>query len=262
MQQAPIGIFDSGIGGLSVAREIHRLLPHEALYYLADARYAPYGERSREQIIQRSHYCTQQLIERGAKAIVIACNTATAAAVNVLRAAYPLPIIAMEPALKPAVQASRNGCIGVLATAGTLGSEKFARLQEQFAGHCRVFTQPCPGLVEEIEKGDFDSLDLRQLLERYIHSLKQQGVDTLILGCTHYPLVRPRISAVAGPGIEIIDSGPAVARRVAQLLGEQQQLNPQATHGPLSCWSSAELSHYQQLLPKLWPGQLLTLAAL
>ncbi|MFC1748392.1 glutamate racemase [Pseudomonadota bacterium] len=211
---APIGIFDSGVGGLSVLKEIRQRLPRENLIYLADSAFAPYGEKSPEVIIDRSHYCSDWLIGQGAKAVVVACNTATAAAVHSLRESLSVPVIAMEPAVKPAVSMSKQRRVGVLATSGTLLSEKFATLQRRHANGAEVITQPCPGLVEEIEKGDLDSPQLTQLLERYVGALVAQGVDVIVLGCTHYPLVRVQIDQLLPADVWLIDSGAAVAQRV------------------------------------------------
>lgn len=226
---APIGVFDSGVGGLSVLKEIRQRLPNESLIYFADSAYAPYGEKSAQTIIERSHYCCDWLIERGAKALVVACNTATAAAVHSLRESYSIPVIAMEPAVKPAAKLSKRGIVGVLATSGTLKSEKFAALQKQHACGVDVITQPCPGLVEAIEKGEPNSSELLNLLKRYVGVLVEQNVDVIVLGCTHYPLVRQQIEMLLPAGIHVIDSGAAVAQRVQSQL-EQFELSSQASN--------------------------------
>jgi glutamate racemase len=180
---APIGVFDSGVGGLSVLREIHAQLPNEALLYVADSGHVPYGEKSAEFIRERSQKIAEFLLAQGAKALVLACNTATVAAVADLRERYPqLPIVGMEPAVKPAASATRSGVVGVLATTGTLKSARFAALLDRFASDVRVVTQPCPGLVECVEAGDLDSLAVRQLLQGYVDPLLAAGCDTLILG--------------------------------------------------------------------------------
>ncbi len=249
---APIGVFDSGLGGLSVLREIHCLLPNEALCYVADSQYAPYGDQSTAVVRQRSHTCCEHLLAEGVKAIVVACNTATASAVIQLRAAYDLPIIAMEPAVKPAVQLSSSGRIGVLATAGTLSSAKYEVLLKQHASDVTVISQPCLGLVEEIEKGDFNSATLRRLLRQYIEPLLQADIDTLILGCTHYPLVVSLIAELVGENVAIVDSGSAVARRVQQQLQEHQLSNSQQPVQHLRCWSSGSLKRQWPLLQKVW----------
>lgn len=248
----PVGVFDSGIGGISVLREIHALLPDESLLYIADSKYAPYGDKGSDFIVQRSLACTEFLADCGAKAIVVACNTATAAAVVALRARYTIPIIAMEPAVKPAVAASRSGRIGVLATAGTLRSEKFDALVKQHAGQVQVLSQPCPGLVEEIEKGDFESGALNRLLEQYLAPLIAAEVDTLILGCTHYPLVRQQISKIVGENVQLIDSGAAVARRLRQQLEEHHLLSPAGGDGAVQWWTSGDVASAEEIIGRLW----------
>lgn len=253
VSRRPIGIFDSGLGGISVLREIRAHMPAEALCYVADSHYAPYGEKSVPLIRQRSEHCCERLIEQNVKAIVVACNTATAAAVSVLRARYALPIIAMEPAVKPAALISSSGKIGVLATAGTLSSEKYEKLLSQHASHVEVMSQPCFGLVEEIEKGDFESPALRNLLWRYIEPLLRAQVDTLILGCTHYPLITPLIKALVGDGVTVLDSGQAVAKRLHQQLQALQLLSSEAQQLPLRCWSSGDLLQQQSRIRALWP---------
>ncbi len=249
---AAIGVFDSGVGGLSVLREIRALLPHEDLYYLADSRHAPYGPKPESYIIERSVACCEFLRAQQVKAIVVACNTATAAAVKTLRARYALPIIAMEPGIKPAVAASQNGVIGVLATSGTLSSARFSALLQQYSGAARIITQPCPGLVEQIEQGELHAPRLQALLQRYLAPLREAGVDTIILGCTHYPLVRAQIQALAGPEVQLIDTGPAVARQVQRVLREQHLLAPAGAPGAERFWSSDEPGHAREVLRQLW----------
>lgn len=248
---APIGIFDSGIGGYSVLREIRALLPSENLIYVADTGYIPYGNKSEDFVRDRCFAIARFLLSRQAKAMVIACNTATAAAAEALRGRYPgLPIIAMEPGIKPAVAASRGGAIGVLATAGTLAGRRFAQLVAAHAGKARVICQACPKLVETIEQGDFEAPALLALLEQYVRPLLQQGADTIILGCTHYVLARPQIERLCGPGISIIDTGRAVALRLQSRLRELQRLAPPAP-GRSSFWTSGDRAHLQSLLETL-----------
>ncbi len=215
MDQPPLGIFDSGLGGLTVAGEILRLSPAERLIYIGDTAHVPYGPRSVTEVQQFSVGIAQFLVERrGCRAVIIACNTATSAAAETVRAAVSVPVIAMEPGVKPAVTATRSGIIGVLATVGTLTGERFSTLVRQYAKEDRVLTQPCPGWVEAVESGDFDSDTTRALVRQYVEPLLSQGADTFVLGCTHYPLLRPLIAEVAGPNVTILDTGEAVARRV------------------------------------------------
>lgn len=251
-RSSPVGVFDSGIGGISVLREIHALLPDEPLLYIADSKYAPYGDKGADFIVLRSLACAGFLVSCGAKAIVVACNTATAAAVAALRARYEIPIIAMEPAVKPAVAASRNGRIGVLATAGTLKSEKFDVLVKQYAAQAQVLSQPCPGLVEEIEKGDFESAALNRLLTEYLAPLMAAEVDALILGCTHYPLVRQQIARIVGDNVQIIDSGAAVARRLRQQLEAHHLLAPAGGDAVVQWWTSGDVVSAGAIIGRLW----------
>lgn len=222
MQKAgAIGVFDSGVGGLSVLRHIREVLPNERLIYVADSGHVPYGEKSREYIEERSLTLTQFLQQQGADAIVIACNTASAAAAATLRSHFKMPVIAMEPAVKPAVAATRNGVVGVLATTGTLASARFAALLERYAGEVEIITQGCPGLVEQVEKGELDSQQTRSLIEQFTSPLLARGVDTLILGCTHYPFLANMISEIAGNNIALVDTGAAVARHLQRRIQEE-----------------------------------------
>jgi glutamate racemase len=237
--QGAIGVFDSGVGGLTVLAEIRRALPAEALCYVADSGHAPYGERAPAQVRDRAEAITEFLIDQGSKAIVVACNTATGVAAAQLRARYPLPIIAMEPAVKPAAACTKSGVIGVLATSGTLKSEKFEALRGRFHGPVQVLTQPCPGLVELIEAGDFEAAALRDLLADLILPLLARGADTLVLGCTHYPLVRGLIQDIAGPAVQITDAGAAVARHLRNRLSELGLLRHEHSAGGQQFWTSA-----------------------
>lgn len=252
MSEAPIGVFDSGVGGLTVLREIRTLLPSESLLYVADSGHVPYGEKSAEYIRERCRAIAEFLLARGAKALVLACNTATVAAVAELRALYPqLPLVAMEPAVKPAAAATRSGVVGVLATTGTLKSARFAALLDQFASDVRVVTQPCPGLVELIEAGDLHSPALHALLRGYVQPLLDAGCDTLILGCTHYPFLKPLLGEWLDPSISLIDTGAAVARQLQRLLSERQLL-ANGLAAPEHFWCSGEPLLMQRVLPTLW----------
>ncbi|MCF5543633.1 glutamate racemase [Pseudomonas salomonii] len=256
VKDAPIGVFDSGVGGLSVLDEIQQLLPHESLLYVADGGYIPYGEKSPAFILERSRLVAEFFREKGAKAFVIACNTATVAAVADLRQDYPdWPLVGMEPAVKPAAAATRSGVVGVLATTGTLQSAKFAALLDRFATDVRVITQPCPGLVELIETGDLNSAALRQLLQGYVTPLLSAGCDTIILGCTHYPFLKPLLAQMLPPSIVLIDTGAAVARQLKRLLGERDLLSP-GNPEPVQFWTSGDVDHLRNILPTLWksPG--------
>lgn len=235
----PIGIFDSGVGGLSVLRHIRAQLPDEHLLYFADSGHAPYGDKTEQWVAERSLTVARYLVEQGAKAVVVACNTATGAAIKILREHYPdMPIVGVEPGLKPAAAATRSGKVGVLATARTLAGEKFLLLRDQIAAstHAEFLLQPAIGLVDQIELGELDSAPIRAMLEKYIHPLLAAGADTLVLGCTHYPFVKASIESVIRSAttndVVLIDTGDAVARRLANLLQEAALLNPGRASAP------------------------------
>lgn len=235
--ELPIGVFDSGIGGLSVLRHICAHLPNEHLLYFADSGFAPYGGKPREVIVARSLGIAEFLLEHGAKALVVACNTATAASIKALRERYPgLPVVGVEPGLKPAAAISKSGKVGVLATERTLASEKFRQLQEQTSETTGVqfLLQACKGLADQVEKGELHSPATMALLNQYVTPLLRQGADTLVLGCTHYPFVQPAIESlvrqVALAPVAIIDTGEAVARQLVRQL-DQHDLRRQET-GP------------------------------
>ncbi|MFM7180122.1 MAG: glutamate racemase [Verrucomicrobiales bacterium] len=252
---SPIGIFDSGLGGLSVAREVHQLLPGEDLLYIADSAWCPYGGRPLSEIRERAHFLTESLLAAGAKLIVVACNTATIAAVESLRATYPIGFVGMEPAVKPAVAATRTGVVGVLATGAALSGEKFHQLVARHADGVRVITQPCPGLVEKVETGDLDGDETATLVRRYANPLLEAGADTLVLGCTHYPLLRPLIQSIVGLGVQLIDTGAAVARQVGRMLEKEGLARTESNHkGTLRVRTTGDAASLARVFPKLWPG--------
>jgi glutamate racemase len=249
---APVAVFDSGVGGLSVLGEISRLLPNESLLYVGDCGHIPYGEKTPEFIRQRCVAISEFFREKGAKALVLACNTATVAGIADLRERYPdWPIVGMEPAVKPAAAATQSGVVGVLATTGTLQSAKFAALLDRFAADVQVITQPCPGLVELIETGDLVSPAIRQLLHSYVQPLLAAGCDTIILGCTHYPFLKPLLREMIPASITLIDTGAAVARQLQRLLSQRDLLasgHPQ----PAQFWTSGDPDNFRNILPLLW----------
>lgn len=252
--EAPVGVFDSGVGGLSVLAEIRQLLPAETLHYLADCGHIPYGEKTPAFIRERCQLIAARLHAQGAKALVVACNTATVAAVADLRERYPRwPIVGMEPAVKPAAAATRNGRVGVLATTGTLQSAKFAALLDRFALGVQVLTQPCPGLVEQVERGDLHGPETRRLLQGFLEPLLTAECDTLILGCTHYPFLRPLLAELVPPEIILVDTGAAVARRLQSLLARDARL-ARGPAGPTRIWTSGEPADLEAVLPQLWPA--------
>jgi glutamate racemase len=249
----PIGVFDSGVGGLTVLREIRALLPAEDLLYVADSGHAPYGDKPTAQITARALTVCDFLLGEGAKALVVACNTATGAAAQTLRERLQVPIIAMEPAVKPAVGLTRSGVIGVLATSQTLASHNFVQLLGRFRGGANVLVQPCPGLVDQIERGELDSADTRALLADLVLPLLDQGADTLVLGCTHYPHLTPLLRELVGPDVIIADSGAAVARQVHRRLSESGLLSTRGGPGTERFWSSAApAGETERLLLRLW----------
>ncbi|MGZ8269627.1 MAG: glutamate racemase [Methylophilus sp.] len=255
LNDAPIGVMDSGVGGISVLKHIHAALPHENLIYFADSKYAPYGNKTSAQIERRVFSCAKFLLTRGAKALVIACNTATAAAAQSLRDKYAfldIPIIAMEPAVKPAAAASKNGTIGVLATVGTLKSAQFAALLENYGREVKVVTQACVGLVECIERGELNTAETRILLTQYCEPLLNAGADTIVLGCTHYPFVKDVIQEIVGQNISLIDTGAAVARQVKHRLDEKNLLTNSNTKADIAFWTNSQDDKAEDVIAALW----------
>lgn len=214
----PIGLFDSGIGGLSVWQEVARCLPHEPTIYVADSAYCPYGSRPAAQIIERALTIGRFLVEQGSKVLVVACNTASAAALDALRAGFDLPVVGMEPAVKPAARATRTGHVGVLATAGTIQGALFQNTSRRYANGVQVHMQTGEGLVEQVEAGLLDSPDTAALLHQYLEPMLAAGADQIVLGCTHYPLLMPLIRRIVNGRAAIIDPAQAVARQVARVL--------------------------------------------
>lgn len=247
-----IGVFDSGVGGLSVLHHIRQALPGDRLIYVADSAHVPYGDKSPHYIEQRSVRLTQFLVEQGADAVVVACNTATAAAAPALRQQFALPIIGMEPAVKPAVAATRSGVVGVLATIGTLESARFAALLERYAGNVKIVTQGCPGLVEQVESGDLHGIYTRELVERYTAPLLEKGADTLILGCTHYPFLAPLIREIAGEGVTLVDTGAAVARHLQHRLLTELAARPSGVAASARFYTSGNAEQASRIMSVLW----------
>ncbi|MDR2563697.1 MAG: glutamate racemase [Prevotellaceae bacterium] len=229
-----IGVFDSGVGGLSVFGEIIKLLPNESITYYADSANCPYGTKSKEEIILLCSDITHRLIEAGCTIITVACNTATSAAIAHLRSNFDLPFVGIEPAVKPAALKSRTGTVGVLATEGTLKSDSFNKTRELFAGNVRVISTVGAGLVELVERGETGTPAAEKLLRKYLEPMMSEGVDNLVLGCTHYPFLSDEIRKITGEAIQQINPAPAVAQQV-QRLAER--------HGLLS--SSDDKPEYQ-----------------
>lgn len=214
-----IGIFDSGIGGLTVLRAIHQLMPNEPMLYLADQAHVPYGPRPLKEVRHFSEVITRYLLDQGSRLIVVACNTASAAALKYLRQVFPeVPFVGMEPAVKPAAEHTRSGVVGVLATPATFQGELYASVVERFGQGVKLLQNTCPGLVAQIENGALESRETYRILEEALQPMLEQGIDTVVLGCTHYPFVIPLIQSITGPDVRVIDPAPAVARQVQRLL--------------------------------------------
>lgn len=251
----PIGVMDSGVGGLSVLKHIRELLPHENLIYFADSKHAPYGNKTPKQIEQRVFAAAKFLIAHGAKALVIACNTATAAAADKLRDKYEfldIPIIGMEPAVKPAAEATKNGIIGVLATSGTLKSAQFAALLESYGRNVQVVTQACIGLVEQIELGELETPKTLQLISQYTRPLLDEHADVIVLGCTHYPFVKSAIQNAVGTHIHLIDTGAAVARQLYAKLEGHHLLADIGNQAEVSIWTNSTDVNAEKVIEALW----------
>ncbi|MBF7084557.1 glutamate racemase [Desulfallas sp. Bu1-1] len=248
----PIGIFDSGVGGISVMREIRRLLPAEDLLYFADSAHCPYGIKTPEEICSRIFKIAQFMVNQNAKLIVSACNTASIAGLELLRRAFELPIVGMEPAIKPAAAITRNGKVGVMATGVTISGQKFLSLLSRFANGVEVIKVACPGLVEQVEQGFLDDPETEELLKTYLAPLIAEGVDTVVLGCTHYPFLRRQVESIMGPSVKVIDTGYAVAKRVAQVLREEGLQNSSTGEGKVIFFTSGNPGKVSQVITKLW----------
>lgn len=251
---SPIGIFDSGVGGLTILRAVRQALPCENLVYVADAAHVPYGEKSPQQIRDRAMAIGGFLVGQSAKIIVVACNTATAAAIDFLRERLSIPIVGVEPAVKPAVAATRSGVVGVLATPATLASERYRGLIGRFAAGVCIVGQPCAGLAEHIERGQIDGERTEQLLRGFVEPLLAAHADVIVLGCTHYPLVAHIVQRIAGPDVAVIENGMAVAKEVVRQLALRGSAR---TTGPGSevFWTSGPIQGIAPLLGELWAPQ-------
>jgi len=216
-----IGMLDSGVGGLTILRAIREQLPGQPVVYLADQAHVPYGVRQAEEVRGFTKEITQFLINQGAKLIVIACNTASVAALGYLRSEFPeIPFVGMEPAVKPAAEQTKTGVVGVLATYATFQTDVYNSVVERFAKNVTLLQNHCPGLVNQIEKGDLTGVETKKILESALRPMIAQGIDTVVLGCTHYPFVIPLIQEIVGPNVRVIDPAPAIARQTQRLLTE------------------------------------------
>ena len=248
----PVGVFDSGVGGLSVLRALRQELPHEHFLYVGDSGCAPYGDRSPEFVTARAIAISEFLVSQDAKAIVVACNTATGVAVESLRARFALPIVAIEPAVKPAASRTRSRVVGVLATTGTLASPNVGKLLANYGSDVEFVIQPCPGLADQVEKGKLASDETRALVGRYVRPIVEKGADIVVLGCTHYPFIRSMIQEAAGPGVDIIDPAAPVARELRRRLESAGLLNDAAVTGTEQFRTTGTVEIVGPIVRQLW----------
>lgn len=252
IQSNPIGIFDSGVGGLSVLRAIREQMPEESVVYFGDQGHVPYGPRPMEQIQNFSQGITRFLIEQDAKIIVVACNTASAAALKYLRETFPdISFVGMEPAVKPAAERTETGVVGVLATPATFQGALYASVVERFAANVELLQNTCVGLVQQVEKGDLDGIETRRILEDALNPMLVKNIDTVVLGCTHYPFVIPLIERIVGDKVRVIDPAPSVARQAKRLLEAGGVKSPAGTRGDVRYFTSGPADAMQSLLVKL-----------
>lgn len=251
MKNHPIGMFDSGVGGTSIWKEIRELLPEEHTIYLADSKNAPYGEKSEQEILELSIKNTDFLLERECKLIVVACNTATTNAIDYLRENYDIPFIGIEPAIKPAALMSESKTVGVLATKGTLSSSLFHSTSENHASGIRIIEREGTGLVRLIESGKAESDASKELLAIYLAPMLEAGIDHLVLGCTHYPYLIPVLKEILPADVKIIDSGEAVARQTKAVLVANDLLNPSGEKGNIKFYTNSNVSVLQDFLSEV-----------
>jgi glutamate racemase len=250
--QQPIGIFDSGVGGLSVLKVIRDQMPEESIIYFGDQDHVPYGPRPLEQVRDYSEGITRYLLEKGAKLIVVACNAASAAALTYLRKSFSdISFVGMEPAIKPAVEHTETGVVGVLATPATFQGALYASVVERFAVGVKLLQSTCPGLVQQIESGELDSPMTRNILSTALEPMLKQNIDTVVLGCTHYPFVIPVIKEIVGEKVRVIDPAPAVARQTHRLLEENGLKFPAGGNSKIDFFTSGEAETLQCLMVKL-----------
>jgi len=255
MPEHPIGVFDSGVGGLSILQEVRRVLPGEDLMYFADSQYCPYGEKTTAFIKERAVKITEFLLSKAAKLIIVACNTASVSALEDLRAEYPdVRFIGVEPAVKQGVLSTNNHKVGVLATGVTLTGERFYSLVNRYAEGSLVLTQPCHGLVERIESGEIEGKKIEEIVLACTAPLLESGVDVIVLGCTHYPFIRPIVEQIAGPAVKVIDTGAPVAKQTQRVLEKQQLLSAKETSGRECFFTSDDPEKVGPVIARLWGG--------
>lgn len=248
MSNRPIGIFDSGVGGTSIWKEIHHLLPNENTIYLADSANAPYGPKGTDNIIALSKKNTEFLISKHCKLIVVACNTATTNAIKFLRHTYNVPFIGIEPAIKPAALLTKTNAIGILATKGTLSSALFSKTSGEFANHINVIEKEGIGIVELIEAGKLNSKEMEKLLAEYLEPMLKAKIDYLVLGCTHYPYLIPILLKLLPRNIKIIDSGRAVAKQTKRILHNQKLINRNEGKANINFYTNGSVSVLESIL--------------
>jgi glutamate racemase len=249
---SPIGIFDSGVGGISVLRAIRQQMPEESIVYFGDQGHVPYGSRSMGQIRGFSGAITRFLLDLDAKIIVVACNTASAAALKYLREKFSdVQFVGMEPAVKPAAEHTQTGKVGVLATPATFQGALYASVVERFANGVELFQDTCPGLVQQIEQGNLDGEETRQILEDALLPMLGKNIDTIVLGCTHYPFVIPLIQQIVGESVRVIDPAPAVAKQTGRLLEARRMRNKPGAKGAITLYTSGDPDEFRSVLPML-----------
>ncbi len=255
MSAVALGVFDSGVGGLSVLRALRNELPGQPVIYLADQAHVPYGPRPLSEVRSFAEGITRYLLGQGARLIVVACNAASAAALHHLRRSFPeTPFVGMEPAVKPAAETTHSGVVGVLATPATFQGALYASVIERFAHGVTLMQDTCPGLVKQIEAGKLDDAETRAILRRALEPMLAGGIDTVVLGCTHYPFIIPVIEEIAGPGVRVIDPAPAVARQTRRLLeAHEWQAEPEA-RGAVRYATTGDPAGLERLLPRLGFG--------
>ncbi len=248
----PIGVFDSGVGGLSVLRSIREQMPNEDVIYFGDQGHVPYGPRSMKQIQDFSEGITRFLLNQNSKIIVVACNTASAAALKYLRETFSgVQFVGMEPAVKPAAEKTQTGKVGVLATPATFQGALYASVVERFGAGVELFQHTCPGLVNQIELGELDTPKTRAILEDALLPMLEKNIDTVVLGCTHYPFVIPLVEQVAGENVRVIDPAPSVAKQAKRLLEAGGLLNSSEVKGRIQIYTSGDVKVVESVLPKL-----------
>lgn len=247
----PIGIFDSGVGGLTVWDKIRLKLPNENIIYLADSANCPYGNKPETQIIEHSINNTEFLLSKGCKLIIVACNTATAAAIETLRTRYNVPFVGMEPAIKTAALNSQTGKIGILATKGTFNGQLFKKTSAKYASHLETIIQIGEGLVEIVENGELETSKAFETIKQHIQPMLAKGVDKIVLGCTHYPFFKDKIENIAGNQIDVIDPAPAIANRTLQLLNSHKLLRTTSTIGTMEFYTNGDTAILKNLVKYL-----------